>query len=120
MQAIVDRLRGKALESRVLAGKDRRPDVEEGVAGRLLERRSGEVRSIRALVGGLQRGLGVELRQAGRLAPKLEHGLVVRVVLEQAQGDQRREDARQRDPEQEEGRQPEAERPEHGLVRVGG
>ena len=101
------------LQAGVLPGKERGADVEDPVARRELELRGGEVDRARSLVGGPQRGVGVELREPGRLALQLLDRLAARVGLEEPQRDQRRDDAGEHDPEQEQGRQAESQRPEH-------
>ena len=98
----------EARQAGVLAGKGSRPDVEEPVAARGLELRRGEDRRPSAL-GGLARRLGIELREAPCLSPQLGDGLVVRVALEQPDGDQGRDEPGERDRRQEQRRQAKAE-----------
>ena len=55
-------------------------------------------------------GVGVELRDAIRLAPELRDSLLVREVAKQANRDRGRDDPEEDDPGEEEERQPDAQR----------
>ena len=104
---------GEPREPRVLPREERRPDVEQLVAGRELERIGGEVRRRGAFVDRAEGGGPVEPRDAARLACELLVRGVPGVALEELHGDRGRDDAGDHDPEQEQGRQPKAQRAGH-------
>ena len=63
----------------------------------------------RALLGGAQRGIGVELRDPRRLPAQLLERTVAPEILEQPQRDRRRDQPTEDDPEKEERGEPETE-----------
>ena len=107
-----------SLEPEPLAGKERRPHVEQLVAGRQLELRGRELRSPSALVVRAQRGGGVQRREPRRLALELVDRLRVSQVAEEPDRERSGDEREHENDSDEESREPEAERPEHLGIRV--
>ena len=104
-------LEAEAAQARDLPREHGRSDVvEPGSSGRLQARR-GKRRRRGALVDGLHRGALVERGQLPRLPPQVVDRLSLRVVLDEADRDRRRDDARDEHAREKQRREPEAKRP---------
>ena len=106
---VADLLAVELAQAGAVPEEDRRADVVEVRAGRLLELGTGEVGRRAPLVDRAERGRLVELRQPLRLPPELGERLRAEVILEELDRDRGRDDARERDARQEERRQAEAQ-----------
>ena len=106
---VADLLAVELAQAGAVPEEDRRADVVEAGAGRLLELGAGEVGRRAALVDRAERGRLVELGQPLRLPPELGERLRAEVILEELDGDRGRDDPRERDARQEERRQAEAQ-----------
>ncbi len=103
----------KSSETRVAAEEGGHADEEQTVAAGALELAGLEGRRRPILVQSLLCLLRVQRRDAGSLTPQVLDRAIARVVLEEPEGDRRRDEAGESDAGEEEGRQSEAEGPEH-------